>query len=83
MSENTELPGGTIVLPDAQPKGAGELDVELALDLARLGASPMAIRALGGEEAVRKAEASRRTWRTSLRLRNPTARRALGALGVL
>jgi hypothetical protein len=42
-------------------KGAGSLNVELALDLARLGASPMAIRALGGEEAVRKAEASRHT----------------------
>ncbi len=61
MSDNAELPEGTIVLTDTQPKGTGALDVELALDLARLGASPMAIRALGGEEAVRKAEASRRT----------------------
>ncbi len=55
MTENNELPEGTVVLKHAQPNG--ERDVALAIDLARLGASPMAIRALGGEEAVRQAEA--------------------------
>jgi len=56
MNENNKLPEGTVVLDVGPPEV--ELDVDLALDLARLGASPMLIRAVGGEDAVRAAAAA-------------------------
>ncbi len=56
MTETIELPEGTVVLTDAQPNGSPAGDVELAVDLARLGGSEMLVRAVGGEEAVRKAD---------------------------
>jgi hypothetical protein len=49
QARNTELPEGAFILTSAQEKGTGD-DVELAVGLARLGASPLAVRALGGEE---------------------------------
>lgn len=55
MTESNELPEGTVVLKFAQPNG--EIDVNLAMDLARLGGSPMVVRAVGGDEAVRQVEA--------------------------
>jgi hypothetical protein len=55
MNENIKLPEGTAILDFGQRETA--LDVELALDLARLGASPVLIRAVGGDAAVRTAEA--------------------------
>jgi len=56
MTEQIKLPEGAIVLESAQPHN-GVPDIELAKDLARLGASPMLVRALGGEQAVHEAEA--------------------------
>jgi hypothetical protein len=56
MSHKTELPVGTVILESAQPDGA-ELDVGLAVELARLGASSMLVRAVGGDQAVHEAEA--------------------------
>jgi hypothetical protein len=55
MTDANELPEGTVILTSAQPTGA--VDVELAVDLARRGASPLVVRAVGGDEAVRQAEA--------------------------
>ena len=50
--KTVKLPEGTTLLEldrsEAQP------DVELALDLARKGASPMLVRAVGGEASVRQ-----------------------------
>lgn len=56
MTEQITLPEGTVVLESAQPRN-GVPDLELARDVARLGASPMLVRALGGEQAVRDTEA--------------------------
>ncbi len=55
ISENSKLPVGTTVLE----VGPLEIvhDMDLALDLARLGASPALVRAVGGEDAVREAAA--------------------------
>jgi hypothetical protein len=55
MHENGKLPEGVILLDSEQPEI--ELDADLALDLARLGASPLLVRAVGGEDAVRAAAA--------------------------
>ncbi len=53
MGERTkngfELPEGTTILDEREP---AERSVELALDLARRGASVTLVRAIGGEEAV-------------------------------
>jgi hypothetical protein len=56
MTEKIELPEGTVVLTSAQPNGSPKLDVELAVDLALVGASPTLVRAVGGEQAVLKAK---------------------------
>ena len=55
INENSKLPVGTTVLE----VGPLEIvrDMDLALDLARLGASPALVRAVGGEDAVREAAA--------------------------
>ena len=50
------MPEGTTVLDVGPPEVVH--DIDLALDLARLGASPRLIRAVGGEDAVSKAEAA-------------------------
>jgi len=56
MDDNTRLPEGAAVL-DVGPLEIVH-DMDLALDLARLGASPTLLRALGGEDAVSKAAAA-------------------------
>ena len=56
ISTSGELPEGTTAL-DVGPLEIVH-DMDLALDLARLGASPTLLRALGGEEAVREAAAA-------------------------
>lgn len=56
ISENDQLPEGAAVLE----VGSSEVvhDVDLALDLARLGASPSLVRFVGGENAIRELAAS-------------------------
>ena len=56
-SANDKLPEGTTVLHVGPPEVEVVHDVDLALDLARLGASPTLVRAVGGEDAVREAAA--------------------------
>jgi len=52
ISTNGSLPEGAAVLE----AGPSEIvhDIDLALDLARLGASPSLVRSVGGETAVRQ-----------------------------
>lgn len=52
MNENDKLPEGAAVL-DAGPSEVVQ-DIDLALDLARLGACPSLVRSVGGETAVRQ-----------------------------
>jgi hypothetical protein len=56
INENSKLPVGTTVLE----VGPLEIvhDMDLALDLARLGASATLVREVGGEDAVREAAAA-------------------------
>ena len=56
VNKNNKLPVGTTVLE----VGPLEIvhDMDLALDLARLGASPTLVREVGGEDAVREAAAA-------------------------
>ena len=51
------LPEGATVLEERQP---ADLSVELALELAPLGLSELAIEALGGEDAVLQVRAARK-----------------------
>ncbi len=53
MNKNNKLPEGAAVLEVGPPEIV--YDIDLALDLARLGASPTLVRAVGGEDAVREA----------------------------
>ncbi len=55
MTDASEFPEGTVILASAQP--ADGVDVDVALDLARRGASLMVVRAVGGDDAVQKAKA--------------------------
>jgi hypothetical protein len=55
MNESDKLPEGAAVLEVGPPEIV--YDMDLALDLARLGASPTLIRSVGGEDAVREAAA--------------------------
>jgi hypothetical protein len=56
-STSDKLPEGTTVLNVGPPEVEVVRDVDLALDLARLGASPTLVREVGGEDAVREAAA--------------------------
>jgi hypothetical protein len=55
VDKNNKLPEGAAVLEVGAPEIVH--DVGLALDLARLGASPTLVREVGGENAVREAAA--------------------------
>jgi hypothetical protein len=60
VNENIKFPVGTTVL-DVGPLEIVH-DMDLALDLARLGASPELVLAGGGEDAVSKAAAGNGTY---------------------